>query len=133
MLLSLSKTESAENPGWYKLDTPDEDVIYYRFGEPPMQRHMEASLTSAENVTWWKGLELVRIADNTIVGHAETQDNNHGGSNNDLSLGLNNFDRPEHYTLYLCKAKILGIHTRMYYIPGEMLMERRFEFYWQKD
>lgn len=129
-LLSLTKEESSEKSGWHKLESM-EDVVFYRYGNPPMQRHLEVSLASAENVTWWKGIELVRKSDNTIVRQIETQDNNHGA--NEFEFGLDNFDRPENYILYLCKAKEFGIHRRMYYLPVEQIFNTRIEFYWQKD
>lgn len=129
ILLSLSDAkESTDRAGWYQWNT-GEDVIYYRYGNPPMQRHTEVSLTAGEDMTWWKGIELVK--ENKIVRSVETQDNTHGPR--EFNLGINNFDRAEYYTLFLCKAKEFGIHRRMYYIPGTEVFSRRIEFYWQKD
>jgi hypothetical protein len=129
ILLSLSNKENATKSDWIKLQTHPEDDIYYRFGNPPMQRHTEVSLTAGENVTWWKGIEFVK--ENTLIRQIETQDGNHGP--NEFGVGIDNFDRPENYTLFLCKAKEFGIHRRMYQIPGEHIFYNRIEFYWQKD
>lgn len=132
ILLTLSNQESSDKSGWCKLDTHPEDIIYYRLGTPPsMLRHTEVSLTVADNITWWKGIELFNKETNTIVRQVETQDHNHGP--NEFQIGINNFDRAENYTFFLCKAKEFGIHRRMYYIDGEQLFYNRIEFFWQKD
>lgn len=132
ILLTLSKEDSSDKSGWYQLQTHPEDRIYYRLGTPPsMLRHTVVSLTAADNITWWKGIEFINKETNTIVRQVQTQDHNHGP--NDFELGINNFDRPENYTLFLSKAKEFGIHRRMYYINGEEIFYNRVEFFWQKD
>ena len=130
--LSLLTEESENKSGWSLLgNTLTEDVIYYRFGPPPMHRHGVAVLSTPANITWWKGLELLKIPTNTIIRDAYTQDENHGP--NEFEIGLTSFDRSTEYTLYLCKAKEFGIHRRMYYIPGDVFLFNTLEIFWAKD
>jgi hypothetical protein len=130
-LVSISKIESPNKSGWFKLEgTYPEDEIYCRRSATAVLRHSEMSIQSAEHITWWKGIELVRNDNGAILRDCYTQDHNHGP--NDFDFGITSFDSFHNYTAYLCKAKEFGIHTRMYHMAGEDIFAK-LEFYWQKD
>lgn len=116
---------------WQKLRTHAEDDIWAYVVPNSPQRRTNVQLSTRPNVTWWKGAEIIRITDNSIISIAQTQDGNHGPAT--AFHAISNFERQSDYRLFLSKAKMFGAHTRMYHINGEDMFGFDWYFDWRKD
>lgn len=129
--VTISTIESTSRSGWYLLEgTLPEDVIFCRNSFSGILRHSVMLLQTADEITWWKSLELVRHKTSEVVASVFTQDANHGP--NEFDYGITAFDSEKNYTLYISKAKEFGIHRRMYHMVGEDVF-KTIEFFWEKD
>jgi hypothetical protein len=94
---------------------------------------IEIGLTSQETddqVRWWKGLRVLSASGNQL-GVSETQDNDHAGG-----IMLFPIASLSGMKLEIWKAKLFGIHTGMYDLPLDPLVNwggSRFIFHWFKD
>lgn len=109
----------------------DNDVIRYSETRmrPAITNEIRIVLTTAPNVTWWKGIEVLD-AENVVIARVETQDNNHGPVVAVIPPGHN----PETMKLRFLKAKFLGIHTGMYTVCDlRRAVGKQLSFHWQQD
>src|SRR5207247_422543 len=109
-------------------DVSIEDTISLTLGFIENSSNVEIQLESDTSVTWWKAIE-VYASNNTLLGRAETHDNDHGPHT--FSLAANDLVGAR---LILAKAKTFGVHTGMYRLEDlSSFQGRSFQFLWQRD
>jgi hypothetical protein len=104
---------------------------------------IEIVLKTDPNVTWWKSIILkqqITRPDDSYVGQVtvnsiSTQDDDHGPKAMRVRLADASRNRSQ---LVFAKAKVLGVHTDMYYFADRLgnfngLNGKRVVFTWQKD
>jgi hypothetical protein len=91
---------------------------------------VELGLSTAEQVTWWKGIRAY-TRENHEIGQIDMQDADHGARWMRLRVDALRGGRLE-----LEKAKAFGVHTGMYSLPFDEMPHgggTRFTFHWHRD
>jgi len=153
------RRNATDSPESYRLY--DDDIIMMKVEERAVPKdEVEFVLESGLNVSWWKGIEVVYWApprpgplpisftfpwdapSRAILNSLYTQDADHGPKA--MRVRLDALDARPHTLLFL-KAKTLGAHTPMYYLPlyqptgtrwradAARLAGKRITFTWEKD
>ncbi|HAJ61047.1 MAG TPA: hypothetical protein DCP31_18770 [Cyanobacteria bacterium UBA8543] len=92
---------------------------------------IEIVLSTDQQVTWWKGIELWDgvIGASNKIGFTYTQDSNHGPVCAQVRA-----NSPERFRLELLKGKMFNVHTGMYELRDFSLRRgRRLHFHWIRD
>jgi hypothetical protein len=146
LTLSRFRPDETAEAGRYRL--PDGDVIMLtqeaRSSIPPDS--VEIVLKTASGVTWWKQVKLTTgtylgpdqyEVDRRVTIRAEsTQDRFHGPTKPIRFNLLRTIDA--YGGIVFSKAKFLGAHTEVYYLPADELYTgnmggKRLTFTWQVD
>jgi len=119
-------------PWWQWWEQIDQDAIVLRDeGLIGSTSDVEFVLTADAMISWWKGLALV-AGDGRQVELSETEGSTRRGRVFRFNVATHRADRLE-----LKKAKVLGVHTGMYFLridqmPATML-GHRWNFEWFAD
>ena len=116
-------------PGTFK--TPDNDTLLFSVKDGKAGK-ITFCLSTARDVTWWKGIKIFGNNTSTTIGLIATQDQDHGPSCRTIATG--EFQEGAS-RLEFWKAKSLGVHSDIvhYKFTPSQYHGKTLDFLWQKD
>ena len=120
----------ARGDQWTLLES-SEDALYFRARKSPNPGSVNLALSTAPNITWWKGATLYDTHRNRELISIGMENTDHGPHR--ISWLLPPAEIPHIFVIYLEKAKFLGRHERMYYLSAAQFFGWNIEFQWVRD
>ena len=130
----------------YRLRDGDVIMVTQETRRSIPSNEVEVVLQTASGVTWWKEIKLTKgtllgpdhydVTERITVKAASTQDSVHGPTR-PIRFSIREMT-DAHGGIVFSKAKFLGAHTEVYYLPafyiiGENVGGKRLTFTWQVD
>ncbi len=140
---SSFRPDNRTNLNHYRLYDGDVIMMTVEEDQGIAEDQIEFVLKTDPNVTWWKSIMaqdgITKSGGSwgewSTVNSISTQDDDHGPKSMRINLAEIN---QVHFQLVFAKAKVLGVHTEMYFFVKTTqtfagLKGKRVTFTWQKD
>ncbi|MDY3552944.1 hypothetical protein R5W24_002034 [Gemmata sp. JC717] len=127
----MADTHPLSAPGGDLKPGPDGNSVQFNVSDGSPGK-ITICLSSAQNVTWWKGIKVFGDGSWNAIGLVETQDSSHGPICVTLDIGQ---FQAANSRLEFWKAKAFGVHTDMihYTFDPFQYVGKQLSFIWKND